>query len=407
MNQYIQLEGRNYFRLKLAYALLFNKAIIISNLQRDSSDYGLTDYEMSFLNLINEITEKTKIKINETGDTLWFTPGIITNNYGKEIQFNCDKSRCLSYYCEGLIPIALYGKERLVISLTGITNNDIDNSVDSFKSSTCSLIQKLVEGDKVVFNIKKRGLFPTGNGEVYFECPIITHLNPFDWINEGKVKKVTGIAFTSKLHDSFSKRLINKSKGILIKVLPNVWIGEDNYKNKNLDEITAGYGLSLTAETTKGFFYSSDEINQKDKTPEDIGKECAVNFLKEIYNSGVVNASNQGMFLFLMALANNTSVSKMKIGKITKHTKGVLHLIYKLLKIKFHISEYDDYDIEEIEDGEENENEAEEEEEEEEQVGDEEKEGEDNEGNDEEVPKQFMFSCIGISLNNVARVQLY
>lgn len=407
MEQYIKLEGRNYFRLKLAYALLFNKSIMISNLQRDSSDYGLSDYEISFLNLINAITERTKIKINETGDTLWFTPGIITNNYGKEIQFNCDTSRCLSYYCEGLIPIALYGKERLVISMTGITNNAIDNSVDSFKSSTCSLIQKLVEGDKVVFNIKKRGLFPTGNGEVYFECPIITHLNPFDWIDEGKVKKVTGIAFTSKLHDSFSKRLINKSKGILIRVLPNVWIGEDNYKNRNLDEITPGYGLSLTAETTKGFFYSSDEINQKDKTPEDIGKECTISFMKEIYNSGVVNANNQGLFLFLMALANNTSVSKMKIGNITKHTKGVLQLIYKLLKVKFHISEYDDYDNEVIEEDNDEGRDIPEEDEDEDEFNEDKEEEEDDNNIEEESPKQFMFSCIGVSLNNVARVQLY
>ena len=80
-----------------------------------------------------------------------------------------EKSRCITYYAEGLIPICLYGKESLHIKLKGITNNLIDNSVKSFKISTCVLLQKLIIGDKVEFKI-----------------PIITGLAPFDRIKKEK-----------------------------------------------------------------------------------------------------------------------------------------------------------------------------------------------------------------------------
>ena len=83
--------------------------------------------------------------------------------------FDCDKSRCITYYAEGLIPICLYGKESLHIKLKGITNNLEDNSVDSFKMSTCALLQKLIIGDTVEFKINKRGVLPNGVGEVYFK----------------------------------------------------------------------------------------------------------------------------------------------------------------------------------------------------------------------------------------------
>lgn len=400
-----KLEGSNYFRLKIAYSLLLNRPIEITNIRDTSVTPGLTQYEISFLKLISEITNGTIININRTGTSLKFTPGTITNKYGDEFTFETDKSRGITYYAEGLIPISLFGKESLLINLEGITNNDIDNSVDSFKSSTCSLLQKLVVGDTVIFDIKRRGVAPNGKGLVKFKCPIITNLAPFDWLDEGKIKRVRGVAFTSKISSTFATRMISKSRGILNNFLPDVWIGVDSFKDKNLENISSGYGLSLTAETKKGFFISSDAINKDDSTPEDLAQRCTMKFLNEIYSSGVVNVNNQGLFLFLMALSEKNYVSQIKIGKLTNHSKGVLTLINKLLGVKFSIREMTEYDQD---NSDEDNNEEEKEEENEEENEDEEMEEEDNNNNSEEpIPfKQYIFSCVGIGLKNVARIEL-
>ena len=106
-----------------------------------------------------------------------FTPGVITNNYGEEFEFDCDRSRGITYYLEGILPISLFGKESLNCKMHGITNNEEDVSVDSFISTTCRLIQKLVIGDEIKCSIKKRGILPNGNGTVTFRCPIIVFLN--------------------------------------------------------------------------------------------------------------------------------------------------------------------------------------------------------------------------------------
>ena len=342
------LSGSNYFRLKIAYSLLLNQAIEITNIRDDDINPGLSKYEISFLKLISEITNGTVIDINKTGTILKFTPGTITNNYGDEFTFQCDKSRAVTYYAEGLIPIAMFGKESLVVNLEGITNNNIDNSVDSFKGSTCALIQKLVVGDTVIFDIKKRGMFPNGCGCVKFKCPIITNLAPFDWTNEGKVKRVRGIAFTSKISSSFANRMVNKARGVLNNFLPDVWISTDSVKDKDLQKISPGYGISLVAETTNGFAFASDMVNKdnKDYTPEDLAKELTVKFLNDIYCAGAVDVNNQGLFLFLMALSEKNLVSEMKIGRITKYSKGVIRLIKDLLKVRFNIREIDEYDNE-------------------------------------------------------------
>ena len=108
-----------------------------------------------------------------------------------------------------------------------------------------------------------------------------------------------------------------------------------------------------------------------------------------------------------MALSEKNYVSYMKIGKISEHTKQILRLIYKLFGVKFNIRECDEYDKEESED--ENNNEDEDEENEEKDDDDESENNFENKFNQDELPipyKQFMFSCVGIGLKNVARIEL-
>ncbi len=408
--KYEELEGSNLFRLKIAYSFILNRPIRLSNIRAESVNPGMTQYEINFLRLVSEISNGTKININQTGTGFTLIPGTITNNYWVELVFECDKSRCITYYAEGLIPICLFGKESLHIKLKGITNNLIDNSVDSFKMSTCVLLQKLIVGDTVEFKINKRGVLPKGTGEVYFKIPIITGLAPFDWINEGKIKRIRGVAFTSKLPSSFTTQMIDTCRGVLNNFIPDVWIAVDNYKDKELDKISPGYGISITAETKEGFALSTDLMNDKEdltKNANDISKECSIKFLNDVYKSGCTNCHNQGLFLFLMALSEKNYVSYMKIGKISEHTKEILRFIYKYLGVKFNIRECDDYD---------NDNESEDEEIEENEEDGEESDEEDKDMNrnikkfekdDEPIKyKQYMFSCVGIGLKNVARIEL-
>ncbi len=237
MSDFEKIKGSNYFRNKIAYSLLLNKPIEIYDIRSNDINPGLSESEISFLKLIEKITNGSIVEISKTGTILRFTPGVITNNYGEDFEFDCHNSRCLTYYLEGVLPISLFGKESLNFTLNGITNNDTDMSVDSFSNTTCKLIQKLVIGDTIKLDIKKRGVLPNGKGQVKFKCPIIIFLNYFDWVDEGKIKRIRGTAFTSKVSGVFSTRMIDACRGVFNNFLPDVWILADNYKNKNKDEM--------------------------------------------------------------------------------------------------------------------------------------------------------------------------
>jgi RNA 3'-terminal phosphate cyclase-like protein len=52
----------------------------------------------------------TKLEINKDGSELKFYPGIISNNEGAKIIFDCGNERSIGYYLEMVILIAIFGK---------------------------------------------------------------------------------------------------------------------------------------------------------------------------------------------------------------------------------------------------------------------------------------------------------
>lgn len=87
---------------------------------------GLTDCELSLLKLIEKITNGTIVNINKTGTRLIFRPGMIDSNEGMPVNHDCHLSRSITYYLECIVPIAIFGKSKMTLTLTGNTDDSID-----------------------------------------------------------------------------------------------------------------------------------------------------------------------------------------------------------------------------------------------------------------------------------------
>ena len=82
-------------------------------------ELGLTDYEVSLLKLIDELTNGTKTKLNETGTRLVFNPGFII---GGEVTHDCCVSCPIGYYMEVLVCLAAFSKQKFSVTLQGVTH---------------------------------------------------------------------------------------------------------------------------------------------------------------------------------------------------------------------------------------------------------------------------------------------
>lgn len=118
------------------------------------------------LNLIQKITNGTEVNINKTGTRLILKPGIIDSAEGAPIEHNCDLKRSITYYLECVVLLGIFGKQSLNLTLMGNTDDSIDQSIDSFKSSMKYLLDQFGASNSLDIQVKKRGYSPLGGGMV-------------------------------------------------------------------------------------------------------------------------------------------------------------------------------------------------------------------------------------------------
>lgn len=285
------------------------------------------------------------------GTKLKYKPGIVVG--GKNLVHDCGVSRAIGYFLEPLIVLSLFGKKPTLIRLKGITNDSKDPSVDTFRSTTLPILKRFgVPSEGLDLKIESRGVPPNGGGEVVLAVPIVYNsLMALTWTDEGMVKRIRGVTFSTKVSVQFENTMIHAARGIFNRLLPDVHIFTDHKTGPQAGK-SPGYGISLVAETTSGCFISADtaisyprreetdmvEGDEKEELmpPEDVGEQIASLLLGEIEQGGVADSTHQGLLFLLCALCPQ-DVSKVRVGKLSPCGIETLRHIRDFLGVKFDI----------------------------------------------------------------------
>jgi RNA 3'-terminal phosphate cyclase-like protein len=76
---------------------------------------------VSFLRLIEKITNGTSIVINETGTSVLVRPGTLP---GGKYSHTCPPSRSIGYFLEAIVPLGVFSKIPLEVRFDGITGEE-------------------------------------------------------------------------------------------------------------------------------------------------------------------------------------------------------------------------------------------------------------------------------------------
>ena len=116
--------------------------------------------------------------------------------------------------------------------------------------------------------------------------------------------------------------MVESTRSILNQFIPDIYIYTDVAKGKESGK-SAGYNLSLVAETTNGFFYHSELHGKPNEVPEDLAISVSKRLLSKINNGGCIDADEQMMILLMIALGPE-DVFKVKLSSLTENTKHYL-----------------------------------------------------------------------------------
>ena len=353
----LRLKTQKSFAHRLILSTLTGRAVRFEQIRASSlSHTGLAPHEVSFLRLLEAVTNGSHIVIGLTGTELLYKPGLITGSapgsgasggvMRHELPTDC--SRGISYFLIPLCLLAPFSKAPINVLFTGpgvITSATLsgDMSADSVRTAILPLYAKFGITNNIELRILRRSNVNTGGtggaGEVQLvfghqvRLPKTVHI-----MNSGRVKKIRGVAYCTGVSASNNARMIEEARGVLNPMTGDTYIFSDvssapylvfkdksntNQKRKS----GVGFGLSLVAESSTGSLYSADLASPPSGgvPPEDIGRKCAYQLLESISSGGAVSMAAAPTVLTLMAMGSE-DVGRLLLGRDVLNSEPVIGL---------------------------------------------------------------------------------
>ncbi|PHH64184.1 hypothetical protein CDD81_4931 [Ophiocordyceps australis] len=345
--KFLRFTGNRAFANRLVISTLTGRAVHISKIRSSSpTSPGLAPHEVSFLRLLEAVTNGSSMQISYTGTTITYHPGLITGTVAGQgategdvivhhIPDTC--TRGITYFLLPLCLLAPFSKAHMNVRFSGpgvITSatETGDVSVDTFRTAILPLFALFgIPPARIELRVLQRSCAgPGGRGgggcvELRFasqvRLPKTLHLNH----SPGRVRRIRGVAYSTGVSASNNARMIHSARQVLNTFVTDIHIAAQydqaplvsTDKPGNKRRLGIGFGLSLVAESNaNGVLYSADVVVPPSggAVPEDIGKRCAHQLLEIISQGGCVSQVSAGAVLVLMAMGSE-DVGRLRLGR--------------------------------------------------------------------------------------------
>ena len=368
--EFVRLTGHRSFTQRLVLSTLTGRPVHISKIRPSSpTEPGLAPHEVSFLRLLEAVTNGSSVQISYTGTTITYQPGLITGaapGHGAgpdgvvEHRLPPTCRRGVTYFLLPLCLLAPFSKAHMNVRFAGpgcITSATAagDLSVDGFRTALLPLYDLFgIPSARVELRVLQRscagprGVGGAGVVELRFasqvRLPRTLHLNR----HPGRVRRVRGVAYATGVSASNNARMIHAAREVLNAFASDIHVAAQYNPAPLVSDADAaaaagkkaggsapgkrrvgiGFGLSLVAESSAtGVLYAADAVAPPEGgvVPEDVGRRCALQLLEAVSRGGCVGAAAAPTVLTLMAMGSE-DVGRLRIGRDVLGTEEMVGL---------------------------------------------------------------------------------
>ncbi|XP_037090891.1 RNA 3'-terminal phosphate cyclase-like [Pollicipes pollicipes] len=184
--------GGQVLRMAISLSCLLRKPIRITSIRGGRAQPGLKAQHLAGLRLVAEMCDGVL-----TGDAIGssevsFRPGQIRAG---DFTAETGTAGSVGLLLQVSLPCAMFAPGPCRLTLRGGTNAAFAPQIDYTLSVFRPLLQRF--GGDLHCDLKRRGYFPRGGGQVDISVTPVTQLRPVDMLESGKLVRVTGIAFAA------------------------------------------------------------------------------------------------------------------------------------------------------------------------------------------------------------------
>lgn len=257
-----------------------------------------------------------------------FYPG---QNYRDRISINIPTAGSITLVLQTLIPISLFAPFPIKITFDGgATDTFFAPTIDHFQYVFLKILEKM--GGRVEISVLRHGYYPEGGA--LLEAKIYpSRIKPFTLIERGKLKKILIISGASQsLKDKkVAERQIMGVREILGKLKLPTEENVEYYQTR-----CPGSQICLIAEF-ENTVIGVDNLGKLTKRAEDVGKEAALELLKEQKSGACLDRHLADQILPYLALTGEGS--QITVSEITNHIRANIWVIEKFLEGKFEVKD--------------------------------------------------------------------
>ena len=328
----IEIDGSKYegggaiLRVACALSVVTKKPCRVFNIRKSRPKPGLATQHLLGIQALAELCNGRLEGDFLGSEEIKFYPGEI---YRDRVSVNIPTAGSITLALQSLIPPALFSPKPVTISFNGgATDTFFSPTIDYFQYVFLKILGKM--GAKVEINILKRGYYPEGGAKVEITV-FSSRLKNLNLAERGKFQKILVISGASNALKN--KKVAERQVAGVREVLGKLKLPIEE-KIEYYDTRCPGSQICLAA-LFENTVIGTDNLGKLGKRAEDVGKEAALELLKEQKSGACVDKHLGDQVLAYMSLAKDKS--SITVSEITNHCKTNIWVIEKFVEGKFEI----------------------------------------------------------------------
>lgn len=239
---------------------------------------------------------------------------------GGERTFDIKTAGSVTLVAQTIIPPLAFADRPSEVRIIGGTDVPWSPPADYFRHVFIPAIRAF--GVDASMEVKRRGHYPRGGGEVVLRVSPVRALSPVRSIERGMVQAVRGVSFCTNLPSHVASRQAASAERILkAGGYANVRIASEALSEAGG---SPGSGIALWAETGGAFRVGADAMGAREKRAEEVGAEAANKLTGELHSGMACDRHLADMIIIYMALAEGNS--EVGVSSLTMHARTMIWL---------------------------------------------------------------------------------
>jgi len=320
--------GGQILRTAVSLSAITGKDCRIFNIRKGREKPGLAFQHLLGLQTLSQLCNG-KLEGDFLGSQeVKFSPGKIQ---AKDLRIKIETAGSITLVLQTLIPSVLFASSPIKITFEGgATDTFFSPTMDYFRYVFLKILERM--GGKAEVNILRRGYYPEGGAEMEVKIypKKIENLNLTEKGKLGKVLVISGASRSLK-----DKKVAERQVAGVKEVLGKLRLPLEE-RIEYYDTRCPGSQICLVAEF-ENTVIGADNLGKLGKRAEDVGKEAALELLKEDKSGACLDKHMADQILPYLALVSGKS--QVSVSEITNHAKTNIWVIEKFIDGKFEIKD--------------------------------------------------------------------